>query len=115
VNPSPLSKLVFASSNPGKIREVSEIFRDSNISVIPQGEYGIESPEETGSTFADNALIKARHAASSSGLPAMADDSGRRRGSDGRTERRQITRGNGRRSGWATRRRLSLCGRAGLS
>jgi XTP/dITP diphosphohydrolase len=76
VNPSPLSKLVFASSNPGKIREVSEIFRDSNISVIPQGEYGIESPEETGSTFADNALIKARHAASSSGLPAMADDSG---------------------------------------
>lgn len=72
----PVSKLVFASDNPGKIREVAEIFRDANISVVPQGEYGIESPEETGSTFADNALIKARHAASSSGLPAMADDSG---------------------------------------
>jgi XTP/dITP diphosphohydrolase len=71
-----VSKLVFASDNPGKIREVTEIFRGSNISVVPQGDYGIESPEETGRTFADNAFIKARHAASGSGLPAMADDSG---------------------------------------
>ncbi len=69
-------KLVFASDNPGKIREIAEIFSGSNISVVPQGEFGIESAEETGSTFADNALIKARHAASGSGLPAMADDSG---------------------------------------
>lgn len=71
-----VSKLVFASSNPGKLREVAEIFSDSNIAVLPQSEFGIESPEETGSTFADNALIKAHHAATLSGLPAMADDSG---------------------------------------
>ncbi len=72
----PLTRLVFASDNPGKIQEVAEIFRDSDVTVIPQSEFGIESPEETGSTFADNALIKARHATSVSGLPAMADDSG---------------------------------------
>ena len=76
MKPAPVSKLVFASDNPGKIREVSQIFRDSNITVIPQAEFGIDSPEETGTTFADNALIKAQHAAAASGLPAMADDSG---------------------------------------
>lgn len=76
MKPPPVSKIVFASDNPGKIREVAEIFRDSNITVVPQSEFGIESPEETGATFMDNALLKARHAASVSGLPAMADDSG---------------------------------------
>lgn len=76
MKPPPVSRIVFASDNPGKIREVADIFRDSNVIVIPQGEFGIESPEETGATFADNALIKARHAASACGLPAMADDSG---------------------------------------
>lgn len=76
MKPPPVSKLVFASDNPGKIHEVAEIFRNSNITVVPQSEFGIESPEETGTTFTDNALIKARHAATASGLPAMADDSG---------------------------------------
>ncbi len=76
MKPLPVSTLVFASDNAGKIREVAEIFRESNITVVPQREFGIGSPEETGTTFTDNALIKARHAAVGSGLPAMADDSG---------------------------------------
>jgi XTP/dITP diphosphohydrolase len=73
---SSLSKIVFASDNPGKIREVADIFADLDIAVIPQKEFAIEAAAETGTTFADNALIKARHAAAQSGLPAMADDSG---------------------------------------
>ncbi len=73
---SPLTKIVFASDNPGKIREVADIFADLNISLVPQKEFAIESPEETGTTFTDNALIKARYASARSGLPAMADDSG---------------------------------------
>jgi XTP/dITP diphosphohydrolase len=72
----PTSKIVFASGNPGKIREVAEILADLDITVVPQQELGIESPEETGSTFVENALLKARYAAKYSGLPAMADDSG---------------------------------------
>lgn len=72
----PISKIVFASGNPGKIREIADIFADLNISIVPQKEFAIESPEETGTTFADNALLKARHASAQSGLPAMADDSG---------------------------------------
>jgi len=72
----PISKIVFASGNPGKIREVAEILSDMNITVVPQQEFGIEPPEETGSTFVENALLKARYAAAQSGLPAMADDSG---------------------------------------
>jgi XTP/dITP diphosphohydrolase len=72
----PLTKIVFASDNPGKIREVAGIFADLNISIVPQKEFAIESPEETGATFADNALIKARYASARTGLPAIADDSG---------------------------------------
>jgi len=72
----PLSKIVFASGNPGKIREVADIFADLHIAIVPQKEFAIESPEETGTTFIDNALLKARHASAQSGLPAMADDSG---------------------------------------
>ena len=72
----PISRIVFASSNAGKIREVADIFADLDISVVRQEEFAIESPEETGTTFIDNALMKAHHAAIQSGLPAMADDSG---------------------------------------
>lgn len=71
-----ISKLVFASANPGKIREAGEMLADLDIRVLPQAEFSIETPDETGSTFAGNALIKARHAADRSGLPALADDSG---------------------------------------
>jgi len=73
---SAISRIVFASGNPGKIREVGDLFADLAIEVIPQGELEIESPEETEATFVGNALLKARHAAAASGLPAMADDSG---------------------------------------
>ena len=72
----PPSKIVFASGNPGKIREVSGIFADLDISIVPQREFAIETPAETGTTFVENALLKARYASSQSGLPAMADDSG---------------------------------------
>jgi XTP/dITP diphosphohydrolase len=71
-----ISSIVFASGNPGKIREVAAIFEGLDIEVIAQQDFGIESPEETGATFVENALLKARHAARHSGLPAMADDSG---------------------------------------
>jgi guanylate kinase len=69
-------KTVLASSNPGKLRELTAILAPLGLELIAQGELGIDSPPETGSTFLDNALIKARHAALRSGLPALADDSG---------------------------------------
>lgn len=71
-----ISKIVFASGNPGKIREVAGIFADLDIAIVPQQEFAIESPEETGTTFGENALLKARYASAETGLPAMADDSG---------------------------------------
>jgi guanylate kinase/non-canonical purine NTP pyrophosphatase (RdgB/HAM1 family) len=69
-------KAVLASGNPGKLRELTAILAPLGLELIAQGELGIDSPPETGSTFLDNALIKARHAARRSGLPALADDSG---------------------------------------
>jgi XTP/dITP diphosphohydrolase len=71
-----IERIVLASGNPGKIREISRLFADLHIEVIAQMDLGIDSPEETGETFVANALLKARHAALLSGLPAMADDSG---------------------------------------
>lgn len=71
-----MTRFVLASGNPGKIREIAEIFAAADIEIVPQREFGIESPEETGATFIENALLKARFAADVSGLPAMADDSG---------------------------------------
>lgn len=65
-----------ASSNAGKLREVSRILGEFDIQVVPQSEFGIEDAEETGTTFVENALIKARHAAALTGLAAIADDSG---------------------------------------
>jgi XTP/dITP diphosphohydrolase len=69
-------KLVLASNNAGKIRELSAMLAAFAIEVIPQATLGINDIEETGLTFIENALIKARHAAQQSGLPALADDSG---------------------------------------
>jgi XTP/dITP diphosphohydrolase len=71
-----VTRIVLASSNPGKIREIADLLADLGITVIPQSDLNIESPPETGVTFVENALIKARYAAQQSGLPAMADDSG---------------------------------------
>ena len=71
-----MRKIVLASSNPGKLAEIREVLADSGIELVAQGEFGIGDAEETGTTFVENALIKARHAARLSGLPALGDDSG---------------------------------------
>jgi len=69
-------KIVLASSNPGKLAEIRDVLADTDIELVAQGEFGIADAEETGTTFVENALIKARHAARQSGLPALGDDSG---------------------------------------
>ena len=71
-----MQKLVLASNNAGKVREFQELLAPFHFQVIPQGELGIPAAEEPHQTFVENALAKARHASASSGLPALADDSG---------------------------------------
>jgi XTP/dITP diphosphohydrolase len=71
-----MTRLVAASSNPGKIREFREMLAPLGFDVIPQGELGIADAEEPHATFVENALAKARHACRSSGTWAFADDSG---------------------------------------
>jgi XTP/dITP diphosphohydrolase len=68
--------LVLASSNPGKLRELSQLLFPLGHTLTPQSELGIDSVEETGTTFLENALLKARHAAQLGHGPALADDSG---------------------------------------
>jgi XTP/dITP diphosphohydrolase len=70
------SKLVLASGNTGKLREFSKLFADFGTEVIPQTDLGVDSPEETGLSFIENALLKAHHASAVTQLPALADDSG---------------------------------------
>lgn len=69
-------KVVLASHNQGKIREFQALLKNYAIEIIPQAELGVDDIAETGVTFVENALIKARHAARITGLPALADDSG---------------------------------------
>ena len=69
-------KLVLASDNPGKLAELTSLLADTGFVCVSQGEFGVSSAEETGSTFVENALLKARHAAASTGLCAIADDAG---------------------------------------
>lgn len=69
-------KIIFASNNSGKIHELQSILNEFNFDVIPQTHLGIEEVEETGITFVENALLKARNACQHSGKPAIADDSG---------------------------------------
>jgi XTP/dITP diphosphohydrolase len=69
-------KIVLASSNQGKLREIQAIFQDLPYELVPQVEWNVTDADETGLTFIENALIKARHAAEHTGLMAMADDSG---------------------------------------
>ncbi|MDO4430160.1 MAG: RdgB/HAM1 family non-canonical purine NTP pyrophosphatase [Lonepinella koalarum] len=71
-----MQKIVLATGNKGKVKEMADVLADFGFEVIAQTDLGIESPEETGLTFVENALIKARHAAKITGLPAIADDSG---------------------------------------
>ncbi len=66
--------IVIASGNPGKIKEIQAILKDYPI--IPQSEFGVSEAEETGTTFVENAIIKARHAAEHANMAAIADDSG---------------------------------------
>ena len=69
-------KLVIATHNPGKLREIAELIEPLGISCVSAAELGLPEPEEIGNTFVDNADLKAREAADLSGLPALADDSG---------------------------------------
>ena len=71
-----MHKIVLASSNTGKLIELRELLTGSGIELVAQSELGIGDAEETGLTFVENAILKARHAARASGLPALADDSG---------------------------------------
>jgi XTP/dITP diphosphohydrolase len=71
-----MQRIVLASSSRGKLAEFSALLADSRFEVIPQAELGVEDIEETGLTFVENALLKARHASHVTGLPALADDSG---------------------------------------
>jgi XTP/dITP diphosphohydrolase len=71
-----VTHVVLASGNPGKLRELAALLAPLSLSLIPQAELGITAAPETGATFLANALLKARHAAASARLPALADDSG---------------------------------------
>ncbi len=67
---------VLASGNRGKLREIQAVLANTGIELVSQGELGVDAPEETGLTFIENALLKARHASHVTSLPAIADDSG---------------------------------------
>ena len=69
-------RIVLASNNPGKVREFNQLLEGSEFEVVPQSEFQVEEVEETGLTFVENAILKARNAAARTGLPAIADDSG---------------------------------------
>jgi XTP/dITP diphosphohydrolase len=69
-------RVVLATGNPGKLRQFAELLGASGLSLVRQSDFGIEPPPETGVTFLENSLIKARNAARRTGLPAIADDSG---------------------------------------
>lgn len=71
-----MKEIVLASSNPGKVREINQLLAKLDLHVQPQSEFGVIDAEETGLTFVENAILKARNAAQHTGLPAIADDSG---------------------------------------
>ncbi len=71
-----MKKIVLASGNKGKVREINQILAGLDIEVVPQSDFNVPEIEETGLTFVENAILKARNAAKHTGLPAIADDSG---------------------------------------
>jgi XTP/dITP diphosphohydrolase len=71
-----LNRVVIASNNPGKLRELSALLKPLDIDAAPQSDFAVTEADEPHSTFLENALAKARHAANVTGLPALADDSG---------------------------------------
>ena len=70
------SRIVFASGNAGKVREIGQLLQGLDLEVLPQSDFNVPEIEETGLTFVENALLKARNAAHHTGLPVIADDSG---------------------------------------
>lgn len=70
------NRIVLASSNAGKVKEINQLLSNHQIQVVPQSDFNVPDIEETGLTFVENAILKARNAAQHSGLPAIADDSG---------------------------------------
>ncbi len=70
------NQIVLASGNAGKLREIAQLLEGLNLEILPQSEFNVPEIEETGHTFVDNAILKARNAAHYTGLPAIADDSG---------------------------------------
>lgn len=71
-----MSKVVLASGNRGKLRELQTVLAGCGVELLPQSDFAVSDVEETGLSFVENALIKARHACEETGLPALADDSG---------------------------------------
>lgn len=71
-----IKKIVLASNNPGKAREIGQLLADLEIEVVPQSDFNVPEIEETGLTFVENAILKARNACEYTNLPALADDSG---------------------------------------
>ena len=71
-----MQKVVLATGNAGKVRELASLLSDFGLDIVAQTDLGVDSAEETGLTFIENAILKARHAAKGTGLPAIADDSG---------------------------------------
>ncbi|MBI3575465.1 MAG: RdgB/HAM1 family non-canonical purine NTP pyrophosphatase [Gammaproteobacteria bacterium] len=69
-------KIVLASGNPGKVREINQMLAGLHLAVVPQSDFGVTEAEETGLTFVENAILKARNAARFTQLAAIADDSG---------------------------------------
>jgi XTP/dITP diphosphohydrolase len=76
LRPPPFEKLVIASHNKGKLREIDALIAPFGVTVLSAGDLDVEEPEETETTFIGNALLKARASAKATGLPALADDSG---------------------------------------
>ncbi|MDI3324643.1 XTP/dITP diphosphatase [Pontibacterium granulatum] len=71
-----INKIVLASGNKGKLREFNQVLGRMDVEVVPQSDFNVSDADETGLSFVENAIIKARHAAQITGLPALADDSG---------------------------------------
>jgi len=71
-----MSKIVLATGNQGKVKELASLLAAHQIEIVPQSNFDVPEIAETGTTFVENAIIKARHAAKITGLPAIADDSG---------------------------------------
>lgn len=69
-------RIVLATGNPGKVRELAALLAELDMEIVPQSDFDVPEAEETGLTFVENAIIKARNAAIHTGLPAIADDSG---------------------------------------